>query len=41
MTHRDGIARFSARSVRRGDTGYREASATLIAGRSAWAETRP
>ena len=40
MTHRDGLPRFSARSVRRGDPGsaggfaeasavYREASATL------------
>ncbi len=29
MTHRDGIARFSARSVRRGDAEYREACATL------------
>ncbi len=27
--HRDGFARFSARSVRRGDAGHREACATL------------
>ena len=29
MTHRDGLPRFSARSVRRGDAGHREARATL------------
>ena len=29
MTHRDGLPRFSARSVRRGDVGHREACATL------------
>ena len=29
MTHRDGFPRFSARSVRRGDAGHREAYATL------------
>ncbi len=29
MTHRDGFPRFSARSVRRGDVGHREARATL------------
>ncbi len=29
MTHRDGLPRFSARSVRRGDAGHREACATL------------
>ena len=29
MTHRDGLPRFSARSVRRGDAGHREAHATL------------
>jgi len=28
-THRDGFARFSARSVRCGDAGHREACATL------------
>ncbi len=28
MTHRDGFPRFSARSVRRGDAGHREACAT-------------
>ncbi len=28
MTHRDGFPRFSARSVRRDDAGYREACAT-------------
>ncbi len=28
MTHRDGLPRFSARSVRRGDAGHREACAT-------------
>ncbi len=28
MTHRDGFPRFSARSVRCGDAGYREACAT-------------
>ncbi len=31
MTHRDGLPRFSARSVRRGDAGHREACATLSA----------
>ena len=31
MTHRDGLPRFSARSVRRGDTRHREARATLSA----------
>ena len=29
MTHRDGLPRFSARSVRRGDAAHREACATL------------
>ena len=29
MTYRDGLTRFSARSVRRGDSGHREACATL------------
>ncbi len=29
MTHRDGLPRFSARSVRRGDARYREACVTL------------
>ncbi len=29
MTHRDGIAGFSARSVWRGDAGHRETQATL------------
>ena len=29
MTPRDGLPRFSARSVRRGDAGHREARATL------------
>ncbi len=29
MTHRDGFPRFSARSVRRGDAGHREAGAAL------------
>jgi hypothetical protein len=29
MTHRDGLPRFSARSVWRGDAGHREARATL------------
>ncbi len=29
MTHRDGLPRFSARSVRRGDAGPREARARL------------
>ena len=29
MTHRDGLPRFSARSVGRGDAGHREARATL------------
>ncbi len=29
MTHRDGLPRFSARSVRRGDAGHCEAHATL------------
>ncbi len=29
MIHRDGLPRFSARSGRRGDAGYREARATL------------
>ncbi len=29
MAHRDGLPRFSARSVRRGDAGHREARATL------------
>ncbi len=29
MTHRDGLPRFSARSVRRGDAVYREPCATL------------
>ncbi len=29
MTHRDGLPRFSARSVRRGDAEHREACATL------------
>ena len=29
MTHRDGLSRFSARSVRCGDAGHREAGATL------------
>ncbi len=29
MTPRDGLPRFSARSVRRGDAGHREACATL------------
>ncbi len=29
MTHRDGLPRFSARSVRRGDVGHREPCATL------------
>ena len=29
MTHRDGFPRLSAISVRRGDAGHREASATL------------
>ncbi len=29
MAHRDGLPRFSARSVRRGDAGHREACATL------------
>ncbi len=29
MTHRDGLPRFSARSVRRGDAGHREPRATL------------
>ena len=29
MTHMDGLPRFSARSVRRGDAGHREACATL------------
>ena len=28
MTHRDGLPRFSARSVRRGDAAYREPCAT-------------
>ncbi len=28
MTHRDGLPRFSARSVRCGDAGHREACAT-------------
>ncbi len=28
MTHRDGLPRFSARIVRRGDAGHREACAT-------------
>jgi len=28
MTHRDGLPRFSARSVRRGDAAHREAHAT-------------
>ena len=28
MTHRDGFARFSARSARRGDAVHREAGAT-------------
>ncbi len=28
MTHRDGLPRFSARSVRRGDAGHRKACAT-------------
>ena len=28
MTHRDGLPRFSARSVRRGDGGHRKACAT-------------
>ncbi len=28
MTHRDGLPRFSARSVRCGDAGYRKACAT-------------
>jgi len=28
MAHRDGIARFSARNVRRGDAVHREACAT-------------
>ncbi len=28
MTHGDGLPRFSARSVRRGDAGHREACAT-------------
>ena len=29
MTHRDGLPRFSARSVRRGDAGHHEPCATL------------
>ncbi len=29
MTHRDGLPRFSARGVRRGDAAHREPSATL------------
>ncbi len=29
MTHRDGLPRFSARSVRRGDAGHRKPRATL------------
>ena len=29
MTHGDGLPRFSARSVGRGDAGHREACATL------------
>ncbi len=29
MTHRDGLPRFSARSVQRGDAGHREPCATL------------
>ena len=29
MTHREGVPRFSERSVRRGDAGHREAYATL------------
>ena len=29
MTHRDGLPRFSARSVRRGDAGHHELCATL------------
>jgi len=29
MTHMDGFPRFSARSVRRGDAGHREARARL------------
>ena len=32
MTDRDGLARFSARSVRRGDAGHRKACATLPEG---------
>jgi hypothetical protein len=38
MAHRDGIASFSARSVRHGDAVHREKCVTLITDRSEWVE---